>query len=196
MASPLFDTKVLFNIKNEQFLLRSHVVNFAKSNHRRCSVRKSFLRNFAKFTGKQLCLGLFFNKVAGLRPATLLKKRLWHRCFPANFEIFLRTPFLTEHLRWLLLFRLITEAGSQNVLHKSSENSDQILRKTPVLTSLFNEVADCKHYLWIGTSVTRSMNEAFSRILCFVTNSRQTCFKVCAILGKESSGPSRKNRMC
>ena len=28
----------------------------------------------------------------GLRPATLLKKRLWHRCFPLNFAKFLRTP--------------------------------------------------------------------------------------------------------
>ena len=37
-----------------------------------------------------------------LRPATLLKKRHWHRCFSVNFTKFLRTPFLTEHLRWLL----------------------------------------------------------------------------------------------
>ena len=28
-----------------------------------------------------------------LRPATLLKKRPWHRCFPVNFAKFLRTPF-------------------------------------------------------------------------------------------------------
>ena len=34
------------------------------------------LRNFAKFTGKHLCQSLHFNKAAGLRPATLLKKRL------------------------------------------------------------------------------------------------------------------------
>ena len=27
-------------------------------------------------------------------PATLLKKRLWHRCFSVNFAKFLRTPFL------------------------------------------------------------------------------------------------------
>ena len=39
----------------------------------------------------------------GLRPATLLKNRLWHRYFPVNFTKFLRTPFFTEHLRWLLL---------------------------------------------------------------------------------------------
>ena len=36
-------------------------------------------------------------------PATLLKKRLWYRYFPVNFAKFLRTPFLTEPLRWLLL---------------------------------------------------------------------------------------------
>ena len=36
-------------------------------------------------------------------PATLLKKRYWHRCFSVNFAKCLRTPFLTEHLQWLLL---------------------------------------------------------------------------------------------
>ena len=64
---------------------------------------KGVLRNFTKFTGKHLCQSLFFNKVAGLRLATLLKKRLWHRCFPVNFVKFLRTPFFIEHLWWLLL---------------------------------------------------------------------------------------------
>ena len=55
------------------------------------------LRNFAKFIGKHLCQSLIFNKVAGLRPATLLKGRLWHRCFPMNFVKFLRTPFLQNN---------------------------------------------------------------------------------------------------
>ena len=41
--------------------------------------------------------------VLGKRPATLLKKRLWLRYFPVNFGKFLRTPFFTEHLWWLLL---------------------------------------------------------------------------------------------
>ena len=44
-----------------------------------------------------------FGKVASLRPATLSKKSLWHWCFPENFVKFLRTPFITKHLRWLLL---------------------------------------------------------------------------------------------
>ena len=54
---------------------------------------KGVLRNFTKFTGKHLCQSLFLNKVAGLR----------HRCFPANFVKFPRTPFFTEYLWWLLL---------------------------------------------------------------------------------------------
>ena len=33
--------------------------------------------------------------------ANLLKKRLWHRCFPVNFAKFLGTPFIKEHLWWL-----------------------------------------------------------------------------------------------
>ena len=57
--------------------------------------KKGILRNSTKFTGKQLRQSLVFNKVAGqARPATLLKKRLWHRCFSVNFVEFLRTPFL------------------------------------------------------------------------------------------------------
>ena len=70
--------------------------------------KKAALRNFTKFTGKHLCQSLFFNKVAGLRPATLSKKRLWRRCFPVNFVKFVRPSFFTEHLRWLLLYIYVT----------------------------------------------------------------------------------------
>ena len=64
-----------------------------RSSHQRCSVRKGVLRNVAKFTVKHLCQVLFYNKVACPERATLLKKRLWHKCFPMNFAKFLRTPF-------------------------------------------------------------------------------------------------------
>ena len=64
---------------------------------------KDVLRNFTEFTGQHLRQSLFFNKVTGLRPATLLTKRFWYRCFPVNFAKLLRTPFLTEHLWWLIL---------------------------------------------------------------------------------------------
>ena len=68
--------------------------------------KKGVLRCFAKFTGKRLCLSLFFNKVAGLaglRPATLSKKRLGHRCFPMNFAKFLRKPLPQNTFRQLPL---------------------------------------------------------------------------------------------
>ena len=56
-----------------------------------------------------------FNKVAWVRPATLLKKSLLHRCFPVNFAKFLRTPFLQntsgrllqKHLQWGSLLRAL-----------------------------------------------------------------------------------------
>ena len=32
-------------------------------------------------------VGAFFNKIAGLRPVSLLKEKLQHRCFRANFVI-------------------------------------------------------------------------------------------------------------
>ena len=57
-----------------------------------------------------------FNKVAVLRPANLLKNRLWYRYFPVNFAKFLRTPSFTEHLRWLLRLCLNSLAAIKNVL--------------------------------------------------------------------------------
>ena len=60
----------------------------------KCSVGKMFLE-ISQNSQENTCARVsFFNKVAGLRPATLLKKRLWHRCFAVNFAKFLRTPFL------------------------------------------------------------------------------------------------------
>ena len=57
-----------------------------RSSHQRCSIKKSVLRNFTKFTGNT------FARVSFLIKLQALKKRLWHRCFPVNFAKFLRTP--------------------------------------------------------------------------------------------------------
>ena len=93
-----------------------------KMNRPEVFCKKSIITNFTKFTRKHLCqshffnkvagLGLFFNKIAGMRPVTLLKKRFWHSCFPVNFVKFLRTPFFTEHLWWLLLCLFKSRFGS------------------------------------------------------------------------------------
>ena len=65
--------------------------------------KKDVLRNFGKFTGKHLCLRLFFNKVAGRRPATLFKKSLWDRFFACEFSEISKNTLYTEHLGRLLL---------------------------------------------------------------------------------------------
>ena len=72
-----------------------------------CSAKKGILGNFEKFTGNHLCQRHFFNKVAGLRR------------FPVNFVKFLRTTVFTEHLRWLLLRRVISH-------HFSSKDRDSV----------------------------------------------------------------------
>ena len=46
-----------------------------------------------------------FFRVAVLRPAALLKNRLWHRCFPVNFAKFLGTHFSIEQLFFGFYFR-------------------------------------------------------------------------------------------
>ena len=62
---------------------------------KRCSLK------FRKFHRKTL--KFLFSKVAGLRPATLIKKRLQHSCFPMEFAKFLRTPILKNISGRLLL---------------------------------------------------------------------------------------------
>ena len=68
----------------------------------KCSVNKLFLE-ISQNSQENTCARASFNKVAALSPATSLKKRRWHGCFPVNFAKFLRMSFLTEHIWWLLL---------------------------------------------------------------------------------------------
>ena len=49
-----------------------------------------------------VCIAMTWNEITALacnfikkeKPATLLKKKLWHRCFPVNSAKIRRTPFL------------------------------------------------------------------------------------------------------
>ena len=66
-----------------QVNLKDSVVIY-RSSHHGCSIPKGVLRNFTKFTGKHLCQILIFNKVAGLRSATLLKETMT-QVFPSEF---------------------------------------------------------------------------------------------------------------
>ena len=52
------------------------------------------------------------------RSAALSKKRLWHRCPPVSFTKFLRAPFVTENLRWLLFFEKIWQIWPLCICYK------------------------------------------------------------------------------
>ena len=93
-------------------------------------LKKGFLKNFVKFI-KHLGQSLFFNKVTDLRPATLLKKRLWHRCFLMSVVKFLRAPFL-QNTSGQLVLRLICSPPkhlADNQPGSNSFSSDQQLPK-------------------------------------------------------------------
>ena len=126
---------------NDCFLFILLIKN--RSSRPKAFCKKVVLRNFAKFTGNQLCQNLFFSKVAGLKPATLLKKRLWHRCFTVNFAKFLRTFFLIEHLRWLLLKRVywkfyILVPGFCNIKHNKANSEDKIFLVIKTIHLIWN----------------------------------------------------------
>ena len=67
-------------------------------------------KEFLKVYRKTLVPESLFKETATLlkksshRPATLLRRRSWQRCFPVNFAKFHRAPFLPEYLPWLLLW--------------------------------------------------------------------------------------------
>ena len=82
----------------------NYILSFMKTSEyvaQRCSVEKVFLE-IRKIHRKSPVPESLFNEVADHRTETWLKKRLWHRYFPVNFAKFLRKPFLTERLLWLL----------------------------------------------------------------------------------------------
>ena len=97
-----------FQINQQINQLINNQMDWVRSSRSEVFCEKCFIKNFAKFTGKHLFQSVVFNKVSGLRPAALLKKRLWHRCFPVNFAKFLRTAIFIEYLRLLLLLSNIT----------------------------------------------------------------------------------------
>ena len=78
------------------------LTNF-RSGHLRCSVRKSVLRNFAKFTGKRLCLSLYLNKVAGLE--TLAQG------FSCEFCKISKNKIFTEHV-WATASKILFSSST------------------------------------------------------------------------------------
>ena len=70
------------------------IANSIRSRRPEVLCKKGVLRNFEKFIGKHLYQSLFFNKVAGLRSATLLKKETLVQVFSCEFCEIAKNTFL------------------------------------------------------------------------------------------------------
>ena len=79
--------------------------NVVEENVRRGSIRQgTVLRgSFFYLSDANGAVLVSLLSILNMRPATLLKKKLWHRCFPVNFVKFLRTPFLQNTSERMLL---------------------------------------------------------------------------------------------
>ena len=118
-------------------------INF-RSSHCRCSAERGVLTNFSKSTGKHLFQSPFLNKIAGLRSAFLLKKRLWPRCFPVNFAKFLRTPFAQNTSGRLLLWTTSSETSNTKYLELIKRRSKVLEKKCHV--KVLQILATEKHF--------------------------------------------------
>ena len=100
-----------------------------------CSIKKVFLE-ISQNSQENICA-----RVSFLRK--FLIKKVWHRCFPANFAKFLRTPFSTEHLLRLLLSGQSTTKCTF-ACHKSYRSYPNIARQILNLPTSWKR----KHIFW------------------------------------------------
>ena len=113
-----------------------------------------FIKDFTKFTGKQLCWSLFFSKVSGLTPATLLKRRLQQKCFPTNFVKFLEHLFYkTLHDDFFILqfisqfhfakkFYIFIQTKSVRKIDKNSQFCHLFILQIRFILSIVNDFID------------------------------------------------------
>ena len=78
-------TSQYFYRKLYHFFSNAGKTGNVRSSRSELFLRKGVLKICSKFTGEHL--------------ATLLKKRLWHRCFPVDFAKFLKAPSLQNTSR-------------------------------------------------------------------------------------------------
>ena len=133
------------------------------------------VENFVNFTGKYLWWSLFFNKVLAFN---FITRDSDTGVFLLNLQRFFRTPFFTEHLRWLLLenlFRLPRERR----LHITAEIYTVIWQR--LLLLLVKNVSSCiwrtlifgcLSYFYKGDQteaacITKSMSLRYFAITCY-----------------------------
>ena len=75
----------IFQCRSLKILTKFFSIPIFRSSRPEVFCKKDVLTNFATFIG---------NTCARVLPATLLKKKLWHRYFPKNFAFYYRTPLV------------------------------------------------------------------------------------------------------
>ena len=116
------------------------------------------LKNFANSTGN-LGLESRFNKVLGLKACNSIKKRHFNTCFPVKFEKFLRTPFFTELLQWLLVWGGVDGWGWGGVSTNDGHHDWPMTKKlklhwlkrpktVPKKQNLDQKIIDSKSHIW------------------------------------------------
>ena len=119
-----------------------------RSSHRRYPVEKMLLK-ISQIYRKTPVLESLFTNVAGLRPATLLKKILQHWCVPMKFVKFLGAHILKNICERLLLFvslrNTIANSGGEFGLDEASLECK--VRIFLNVTILFNQIQPYNLYV-------------------------------------------------
>ena len=113
-----------------------------RNNHRRCSAKKSVLKNFAKFTGKHLCQSLFFNKVA----EHLFTEHLWTTAFVKkvnNLQITKAQPHDVAQLLLTFFCQFQPVVAYKNVAYEKSMYMKYPLRSVNLSVSEIYFVKHC-----------------------------------------------------
>ena len=121
------------------------------------------------FTGKHLCRGLYFNKVAGHQACNFVKKRLQHRYFLANIGKFIRRPILKNISKrlhcWKVfcenVFQIRSELSKRNywwlAVWKVAQISQDWIKMLPIIKYYVRRLnsSDKKQQIFFCTTVSK-----------------------------------------
>ena len=128
------------------------------------------------------------------RSATLLKKRLWHRCFPVNFSKLLRTPFTqnceklknceaTASLQWKQTDIRLTKEDETKWYYKFFPT---IVNENHSLESISSQNTPIKNTPIENTPIKNTVKQPLGKnhIQCLLTNSRLVSLESSKLTGK------------
>ena len=134
-----------------------------------------------------MCVSLFFNKVAGCEPATLLNKKLQYRCFPVNFEKLLKKYFLLN-ISWRASLTL-TEQNTFCLKYKipTFQKCWLYLRKKISIPELFQKINVLKTWAKLPVAIKPKnykdgRSEHLTNVLyepsfgCIINGSLKNCY--------------------